>query len=174
MWGYSTCMARTVEIEHLPVRVTERGRWLHGGTPLHPRVSKLFARSIVPHEDGRYSIVLRGDEEVIEVEDTAFFVESMSLSERDDGLLDSVLLRISDGREEPLDPRTLMISAGSVLYARVIRHGLSVPCRFPPSLYHRLALHVEEDRDDGFVLPLGGKRWPIGPYNRRPAAADRA
>lgn len=168
VWRYSASMVRVLEIEHLPIRLTERGQWLHGSTPMHPRVAALFARSILPHPDGRYSVVVGKDEELIDVEDAAFFVESMTLVDREQGGLLSVDLRLSDGREQALDPSGLMVSEKNVLYVRILRHGLLVPCRFPPSLYHRLALYVEEDPNETFVLPLGGRSWPIGSYDRRP------
>lgn len=160
-------MARFVELEHLPIRLTERGRWLHGETPVHPRVAVLFSRHIVPQADGRYYIVLGGNEEAVEVDDAAFFVETMNLLEAD-GDLERVDIRISDGKEETLDPSSLMISNENVLYARVDRNGFSVPCRFPPSLYHRLALKVEENPDGGFFLPVGGRSYPLKPYVREP------
>lgn len=157
--------------EHPPITLTERGQWLHGGQPILPRVAALFARHIVPKPDGRYIIELGDDTEPIQVADTAFFVEGMDLDEIEDGRLAGVQLRLSDGQEEPLNPSSLMISEESVLYARITRHGLSVPCRFPPSLYHRLALHVEENPGGGFVLPLAGQRWPLAPYKPAPKPA---
>ena len=138
---------------------------MHDGAPLHPRVAALFSRSIVPRTDGKYDIVLPNDRETIEVEDTAFFVTGMDMLEEPDGCLSVVKIHISDGQWEALDAGSLMISDENVLYARITRHGLSVPCRFPPSLYHRLALCIVETGPGEFALPLSGTSYPIGVYS---------
>lgn len=159
-------MPTILEIEDLPIRITESGRWLHGTVPLHPRVAKLFARSVVP-DDAGYHLEVGRSRGSLEVADTAFFVTSTDLDEAPDGALRAVRITVSDGRAEPLDGATLMSSTENVFYCRVTRHGFSVPCRFPPSLYHRLALHVEA-QGDGYVLPVGADRHPIGPYDPAP------
>lgn len=164
-------MADVLEIPNLPIRVTERGEWLHGDAPLHPRVAALFKRSVVPHSDGTYELVVGRDRHPLVVADTPYAVEGMHLQTGPSGEPAAVAMRLSDGEEEPLDPATLMLSDEHVLYGRVVRHGLEVPCRFPPSLYHQLALHVEA-APDGFELPLAGRRWPMSPYDPRPRPVE--
>jgi hypothetical protein len=165
-------MARILEIEQLPIRLTERGSWLHGETPLHPRVAALFARHLVPEADGRYFIVLGRDRQPVAVADAAYFVETIWVEADPEGGIRAIRLTLSDGATETLDPSTLMISGENVLYARVVRHGLSVPCRFPSSLYHRIALHIEEAPGGGYVLPVAGRDHPLAPYDRRPVPAS--
>src|SRR5688572_22506607 len=111
-------MARLLELEELPIRVTARGVWLHGAEPLHPKVQRLFEKSVRIDAHGAYQLRIEFRTAPIEVEDTAFFVRRTELDVTD-GRLMRVRLVLSDEREEMLDPTTLMQSAEHVLYCRV-------------------------------------------------------
>jgi hypothetical protein len=165
-------MAQWFLLEDLPIRIDARGAWLHGDEPLHPRVAELFARNVRPTHDGRYQVVLGQARQTIVVEDTPFRVKSMYLQEDRAGGLTAVRLSLSDGTEEALNPATLMQSSDHVLYCRIVRDGLSVPCRFAPGQYHSLALHAELDDDDKAYVQVGGARWPLGPYDGRTLPAS--
>lgn len=157
-------MAYLVELEEHPIRITARGEWRHGPSPLHPKVERLFRRNVTLGNDGNYILQIEFRRAPLEVEDTAFFVQSMRLKEGREGLAEVELL-ISDEQWEPLDPRTLMQSPDHVLYCRIRRQNWAVPCRFQPQEYHELALHCDEDSQGCFLL-LGGERYRIQPYRQ--------
>lgn len=158
-----------------PIRLTATGAWMHGDNPIIPRVAELFARHLAVTPEGRYFIVIDRQSAEVQVADTALFVRS--LDARPDGeKLREVTLTLSDGSSQPLDGATLMQSDAHVLYCRaacpafvdgVLRGSLMVPCRFPPGLYHQLALHAELD-GDAHVLPVGGVRFRFAPYDPSP------
>jgi hypothetical protein len=164
-----------VEYSTDPIRLTERGIWMHGDDRIIPRVAELFAKSLAVTPEGRYLIVINRQSAPVEVADTAWFVRSLDV--RADGeKLREVTLTLSDGSTQPLDGATLMQSDAHVLYCRVpcrafeggaVRGTLLVPCRFPPGLYHQLALRAEVENGVGF-LEIGGVRYPFGPYNQAP------
>lgn len=162
-------MARWIQIKEHPIRVTARGEWLSDETPLHPRVADLFARHVVPHLDGTYAIALGRSRQEIVVDDTPFVVTSMrvALNEKDE--VDRIELVTSDGEHEELRPTTLMQSEAHVLYCRIERQGMMVPCRFAPGQYHELALYARQE-PSVFVLPVGGGAFPIGAYDPMPIA----
>lgn len=153
-----------LEIETLPIRLTADGRWLHGGEPMHPRVARLFGRCLVPDPDGRWHLEVGRERSPVEVDDTGLLVRSLALDETAEGVLTRARLTFTDDTEADLDPGSLEVSEEHVLYCRVVRHGLSVPCRFPPSLYHRLALHVEE-AEGGFALRTTAGLFPLRPHD---------
>jgi hypothetical protein len=165
-------MAHLLELEHLPIRLTARGEWLHGTVPLHPRVAELFARHVVPEPDGNYRIELGKARHPLDVEDTAYAVRRLDLR-GDANNLENVWLWLSDATDGPLDPSTLMQSADNVLYCRIIRNNLAVPVRFTPQQYHTLGLHVTH-RDGHYALAMGGRYWPIAPYSIGPAPVPGA
>lgn len=158
-------MATWFELPDLPIRITARGAWLHGDQPLHPRVATLFARNVVPHADGAYFVQLGYARQQLVVEDTAFFVTSIR-PVMDGERIAKVGLQLSDGALEDLNPATLMQAADNTFYCRLRRHNLVVPCRFTPAQYHALALHAEMEQDTA-MLPIQGRRWPIGAYDAR-------
>jgi hypothetical protein len=170
-------MPQYFELPDLPIRITARGEWLHGGEPLHPRVAILFSKNVVPRLGGTYDIVLGHAKQSLQVDDTAYFVRSVSPQLRAaDGGLASVTVALSDGTTEQLRPETLMQSAQQVLYCRLVRHGLWVPCRFMPQQYHSLMLHACVRGPEAavptsaaalqaqVVLPVAGRDYGLQPY----------
>ena len=160
-------MTYLLEIEELPIRINSRGEWLHGNTPLHPKVRDLFNRNIQINDDLTYRIELGANRSDIDVEDVAFFVSSIQLLEDSNGALEEVKLLISDGIWEMLDPDTVMQSAENVFYCGVKRCGYSVPCRFQPAAYHEIALYADivEGRP---VLIIGGEHFSIDQFDSKP------
>lgn len=166
-------MARLLELEDLPIRLTARGTFLHGHEPMHPRVASLFARHLVPEKDGGFRIQLGFAQHPVEVEDTGFCVKSLSLDTHGDTLQHAYII-LSDGASESLAAQSLMQSADHVLYCRILRYGLQVATRLTAQQYHTLALYMEPyaDAATGYALRLDGQLWPVGRYNRAPIMGD--
>jgi hypothetical protein len=157
-------MVRLLELEELPIRVTARGEWLHGTTPLHPRVAELFQRNVVPRADGTYVVKLGRNEQVLEVHDTPYAVRRCDPVVRGDRL-ESIGIVVSDGRSDEVRGATLMQAADNTFYCRIARGDLWVPCRFTPGQYHALALVAEPELDGSTpMLVMGGRRFAIGPF----------
>ncbi len=163
-------MARLLEIETLPLRVTRHAEWLHGDAPLHPRVAELFARHVVPRPDGTYLVKIGFEEQPLEVDGAAFFVRRVELDERD-GALVAAAVCLSDGAIETLACESLMQADDNGLYCRVERHGRGVPARFLSTPYNALMAHADLDAR-GPVLVAGGRRWPIRAFDAAPPTAS--
>lgn len=162
-------MAKRVEFDSGPIRITARGEWVQNGEPLHPRAALLFAKSLQVNPGGEYAIHLGFQTVPIEIEDVAYFVTSLDVAFDSEGRVDEVRIVVSDGREEHLNPATLMQSDDNVLYCRVLRDEFAVPCRFPSGHYHSLALHMDMDGEAAY-LALKGERYFIQPFERLPKA----
>ncbi len=165
-------MAELFEIVDLPIRINSRGQWLHGDEPLHPRVQILFEKNVVPRVGGHYAVVLGHARQQLQVDDTAYFVRSIVEHGDTPGAgagLRGVTLSLSDGHSEELQPQSLMQSPEHVLYCRIVRHGLSVPCRFSPHQYHSILLHAgvpTAEQDNEVVLIIDGETYTLSPYDR--------
>jgi hypothetical protein len=154
-------------LPHEAIRVNTRNEWLHGEDLINANVSALFARHIEVQTDGTYAVKMGDACQRIEVDDTPFWV-TLAVPHLDaNEKIASIMLKVSDGQHEMLDPTTLMQSADNVLYCRIKRGPFKVPCRFAPHQYHELALHAQND-GDGYYFNLGGTRYAIAPYDRRP------
>lgn len=147
------------------IRIDREGEFQHEGQPVrHEGLRQALFRWLDRLEDGR--IVLRLDERrfaFVDVDDTPLVARAARVAG------DEVLLALSDGSEERLDPGTLTIDQAGVLRCRV-REG-----RLEARLANSAAVvlgDLIEDITPGHsggqpALKLGALRFPIAP---RPAA----
>ncbi len=144
------------QIEELPpceITIKSDGTWYHKGVPIIRKdIIKFFYEHMELDEKGRYIISWRNERCIVDVEDTAFFVQ------RVDKKGDGFLLYLSDETQEELDPETLYIGKENVLYCRV-KDG-KFPARFLRSAYYQIAEYIEEE-DGKYFLTVKGKRYFI-------------
>jgi len=134
------------------IQVTAEGEMFHHGAPLiHPRILELIYES-VHYEDGIYVLRLNDQTCQLEVEDTFHVVARVS--EQDGGLL----LTLNDGSKEMLNPATLWVGQGDVIYCRV-KNG-AFTARFLRAAHYQLATLIEE-MGDGYGLRVGGAVYPL-------------
>ncbi|MBI4800559.1 MAG: DUF1285 domain-containing protein [Desulfarculus sp.] len=134
------------------IQVNAQGELSHQGAPLiHPGILELIYQS-VHFEDGVYLLRIGQQSCQLEVEDTFWVVRGASRQGQ------GVVLTLSDGSSEPLDPTSLWIGAGEVLYCRV-KAG-AMPARFLRQAYYQIAELIEEE-GEGFALVLGQERYPL-------------
>lgn len=133
------------------ITIKTDGKWYHKGTEIIRKdIIKFFYEHIDLDEKGRYVISWRNERCVVDVEDTAFFVQAV---EKIDS---SFILHLSDETQEKLDPNTLYIGERNVLYCRV--KGGRFPARFLRPAYYQIANYIEEDKD-GYFLYSEGKKY---------------
>jgi hypothetical protein len=133
------------------------GRFWHAGTKVaHPGMARAFASWVARHpDDGRYILNNGYDWTYFAVEDTPFFVERVS--ERPGAA--SLVLELSDGSSEALDPAALAVGRGGALVVPVKARAFTA--RFTRSAQLSLAPYLVEREDGGICLELAGKRWEL-------------
>jgi hypothetical protein len=140
------------------IRVDREGRFIHeGGEVTHEGLRRALFRWLdrLPPPDGRY--ILRLDERrfaYLDVDDTPLVARAA----RVDGAR-TIWLALSDGVEEPLDPRTLTADAGGVLRAWV--RGGRLEARLATSAVAALGDLLTETSDGRPALRLAGQTMPI-------------
>jgi hypothetical protein len=146
--------------EGFEITVDREGRWFYRGAEIvHREIVHLFCRHLIRDEQGGYRIRWRGQECPVGVEDTPVVVWGTSTL-RDEQGDRGILLHLSDGTEEILDPSTFRIGPENVPYCRL--GGRSFPARFSRKAYYQVARMVEEDPEGGaFSLRIGSQRYPI-------------
>ena len=131
------------------------GRFWHDGELVeHPALAAGLRSWIALHPDDGRPILTNGyDWTYFRVEDAAYIVDALRV-EPDGG----VTLRLFDDTEEPLDPGTLTLGEGGVVYARV--KGGRFEARFSRHAQTQLAPVLTDDeppavriRDRVVVLP---------------------
>lgn len=146
------------DIPPCSILIDKEGRWFHKGLEMIRRdIVQLFYRNMRADSKGRYIITMAGDRCYVDVEDTPFVVWRTVVSD-DDRNGSRFSLYLSDDSTEELDPETLEVGDGNVLYCKV-RNG-DFPARFSRPAYYQLAKYIEEE-NNVFFLPANGRKYPI-------------
>lgn len=133
------------------IRRDAQGRWWNGDDPItHPLLVRAFDAWIERAEDGRYCLKNGVNWAYVTIEGAPIFVRSIVV---EPGA--SIVLRLSDGRTEVLDPTTMREGPDGSLYCQV--RGGSLAARFDAHAAFQLAPYVGED-EAGPYLELAGKR----------------
>jgi hypothetical protein len=99
------------------IRLDADGRFWHEGEPIdHPKLAAAMHSWIARHpDDCRYILTNGYDWTYFTVDDSPFFVRRIRIEPN------AVVLVLSDGTEEPWDPRTSRIGENGAIYAQVKR-----------------------------------------------------
>ncbi len=134
------------------IQVNTDGEMHHNGAPLiHRGILELIYQN-VHLEDGVYVLRLGKQTCQLEVADTFFVVVRVQEAGG------RITLFLNDGSREPLEPGSLWIGAGEVMYCRV--KGGQFPARLARAAYYQIAEMVREG-SEGYELELGGRRHPL-------------
>ncbi|HLK12222.1 MAG TPA: hypothetical protein VKW76_12660 [Candidatus Binatia bacterium] len=132
------------------------GRWYCDGEPItNPAICRLYSRSLQVDSEGRARLELGEDRARVVLEDTPWVVTGVEGAPET-----GFAVALNDGSRELLDATTLTVGAGHVLYCRV--KGGRHRARFLRPAYYALMRHVETDAAGRAVLPVRGRRVPIG------------
>ena len=132
------------------IRRDARGRWWNDADPIdHTLLAQAFDAWIDRADDGRYCLKNDINWAYVTVEGAPVFVRSIEI----DG--ERVVLRLSDGRAEDLDPATLREDRDGALHCQV-RDG-RLAARFDAHAAVQLDPLVGED-ERGTYVRLGGAR----------------
>ena len=134
------------------LRLDRRLRWLHDGEVIdHPNVIEAFNRGVRVEDEGRLTLHFGPDWCFIEVEDCAFGVVAVDVSEGD-----RLSVRLSDRTAEWLDTATLALDDEGVLTVRV--KGGRAKARFSRDAQVQLA-DFFVPRDGTLDVVVNGQRW---------------
>jgi hypothetical protein len=146
------------ELEPCGIRVDENGDWFYNGNRIfRPEVLEALYGELDRLPTGEFTLSGRF---LLDVADTPFVVSRVDL-ERDNSGGERIIIRFRNiSRLEPLDPGTLAIGNGNILYCRVF--GGRFLARYSRPAYYQLAEFVIEDETGrGFYIDLNGNRYSI-------------
>jgi hypothetical protein len=128
------------------------GRWFDGPDLLeHPKLIKAFDSWLDRADDGRFCLRNDINWAYVTLEGPPLFVRTVATG--DDPV--QLLLRLSDGREEPLQAHTLRQGPEGALYCDA--RGGRLVARFDRHAMQQLESLLQED-DQGVYLLLGNER----------------
>jgi hypothetical protein len=141
--------------EQSGLRLDKEGRfWHRGGLVEHARTVAVLHQGIHRAADGRWATRIGTDWAYLEVEDAALWVRRIEPEAT------SLRGQLASGDWVEVDPATLAAGADDALYARVGGER----ARLTRDAQLSLSDHLRED-DDGFLLQIGGRAFPIGKDN---------
>jgi hypothetical protein len=146
------------------IRIDREGRLIHEGEEIaHVGLRQALWRWLdrLPPPESRY--VLRLDERryaYVEVDDTPLVARSARVDAGAGAAGERVLLGLSDGSEEALDPATLTVDDAGVL--RCWARGGKLEARLSTSAAATVSELVTDD-DGHMVLTVAGRNYTLGP-----------
>ncbi len=143
----------------------KEGRLFFEGAPINdPWTFRLFQRNLEVAPDGRYVVVCDGEYCYIRVEDVPYVVTDIEIAYDSEDAIDGITLLFNGGYRERLDPSTLFVGEGNVLYCKV-RKG-RFPARFNRSSYYSLTRVVEFNKSEKFHIKVRQKPYRIAIKNQ--------
>ncbi|MEM7137437.1 MAG: DUF1285 domain-containing protein [Myxococcota bacterium] len=132
------------------IRRDARGRWFNGDDRIdHPNLVHSFDGWVDRADDGRFCLSNAINWAYVEIEGPAYFVKDVAVS------AEGVVLHLSGGHDEPLDPASLVQGPEGALWCAV-REG-RCPARFDNHAVSKLSPWVDED-PEGVFVEVGGVR----------------
>lgn len=143
----------------IPLRLDRLGDFHLDGEPVtHPRVIDVLHAGLDVSEAGEPQLHFGDQWCYLTIDDAFFRVRTVAL----DPAGPTVILRLDDGRDLPLDPATLWEEPGLGLRATVParRSGRPLPVRFTNRAQVELAEWIDLDHTPP-LLHVGERAWPI-------------
>jgi len=142
------------------IRIDKEGIWYYRGLPIIKKEIYLHLNQCLRRDSsGRYVLEMNGEKCYLEVEDTPFVIQEVSLkSPPEDGT--SLFVKINDGTKEALRLDTIKVGRDNVLYCKV--KDELYDSRFLRTSHYQLAKFLQQD-DRGYYLLVGGKKTYLKP-----------
>jgi hypothetical protein len=120
-------------------------------------ILSLFYQSLKRENSGRYIIEFEDERCCLDVEDTPFVVKAVHRSGSKNDNNEAIHISLNDQTVEKLDPCTLWMEEGNILYCPV--KDKNFYARFSRAAYYQIANYIEYDNDkDDYFISLNGGR----------------
>ncbi len=138
--------------------VDREGDWWSEGWPVDdPDLRDQLSRSLFARDGGLF-IRCEGEEHPVAVEVAPLFVRDVTCVPAGGGGLEAVMIRLRDGREEPLRAGSLRVDPGGRLFCDA--GDSTLPALFFRPAFYRLMRYLEDD-DGRYFIRIGDREWTI-------------
>lgn len=140
------------------IRIDKEGNWYYQDLPIINKKIYLHLNQCLSREpSGRYILSMNGEKCYLEVEDTPFVIQEVYVSP-DASPSPSLVVKLNDGTEEPLQADTLRVGQDNILYCRV-KEGV-YEARLLRNAYYQLAEFLQQDGQH-YYLVIEGTKIPL-------------
>jgi len=137
------------------IRIDKEGNWYYQDLPIINKKIYLHLNQCLSREpSGRYILSMNGEKCYLEVEDTPFVIQEVYVSP-DPSPSPSLVVKLNDGTEEPLQADTLRVGQDNIVYCRV-KEGV-YEARLLRNAYYQLAEFLQQDGQHYYLIIEGTK-----------------
>ena len=157
----SVSMKETLRNESPPIRIDRNGVWYFRGMEMTRfEIVQYFYNHLQRDANGKYQIEIADDQCPVQVDDAPYVVQGISELPSEANGRRCIVVCLSDGTREVLNPETLRIGEGNVPYCRV-KQG-EHEARFTRQAYYQLAEYIQHDpKNDRFFMNHGGHSYDL-------------
>ena len=132
------------------IRIDKEGNWYYQDLPIINKKIYLYLNQCLSQEpSGRYILSTNGEKCYLEVEDTPFVIQEVYVSS-DTSPTPSLVVKLNDGTEEPLQADTVRVGQENIVYCRV-KEG-AYEARLLRNAYYQLAEFLQQDGQDYYLV----------------------
>lgn len=157
----SVSMKEPLRNESPPIRIDRNGVWYFQDVEMTRfEIVRYFYDHLQRDANGQYRIEIADDQCLVQVDDVPYVVQGISEQSPDANGRQGMVISLSDGTREELNPGTLRIGEGNVPYCR-IKQGKH-EARFTRQAYYQLAKYIEHDaKNDRYFMNLDGSLYDL-------------
>jgi hypothetical protein len=143
------------------IRIDRDGRWYFRNMEMtRTDIIHFFYGHLYRDQHGDYHIKTETEQCLIRVEDVPFVIEALDVSTKGEEEVSSMMIRLSDGTCEELQPDTLWIGKNHIIYCRIKNNGHTA--RFSRKAYYQLTKYIEGDENlNCYSITIGNISYPI-------------
>ena len=154
-------MTEQPQNESPEIRIDRDGVWYYRNMEMkRNEIIQYFYRHLRRDYQGNYRIELNHENCSIQVDDVPYVIRSVSSGFSGADGQPGMVISLSDGSCEELDPETIRIGEKNVLYCRVKKNEYEA--RFSRQAYYQLAANIKHDpHQDRYFFAIGDRSYTI-------------
>jgi uncharacterized protein len=155
-------MTERSQNESPEIRIDRDGVWYYRNVEMiRTEIVQYFYKHLRRDSQGHYRIELNHEHCSIQVDDVPYVIRSVSSGvEGADGQPAGMVISLSDGSCEELDPETIRIGEKDILYCRVKKNEHEA--RFSRQAYYQLAENMNHDpQQDLYYITIGNRSYTL-------------
>ena len=143
------------------IRIDRDGVWYYRNVEMERKeIVQYFYQNLRRDDHGHYQIELNHEHCRILVEDVPYVVRSVSMGFPGADGQPGMVISLSDGSCEELDPETIRIGEKDVLYCRV--KNSEYEARFSRQAYYQLVENINHDpHQDRYFITIGNRSYTL-------------
>jgi hypothetical protein len=154
-------MTEQAQNESSEIRIDREGVWYFRNMEMtRKEIVQYFYQHLRRDSQGYYKIVLGRENCRVQVDDVPYIIQSVSPGFSGVDGRTRLVISLSDGSCEELNPETIRIGGNNIPYCRVkeSRHE----ARFSRQAYYQLAVNIEHDpHQDRYFMTVDGRSYPL-------------